>query len=235
MELKGRLKLIAEKVPNCNVVCDIGTDHAYIPIYLIEKKVCNKAIASDIKRGPVKVANENIIKAGLGKLIDTRLGEGLKTIDINEADVIVIAGMGGILIKDILLQDIEKSKNAKALILQPMNAVEILREWLYKNGFNIYDEGLAGEEDKLYVVISANWTGYSTEHEEIDYYIGRELVENRDPLLFKYINKKLRQLKKIICEIENSSTGNEEIKNKYKKMKNNLCKIMEELKEENIT
>lgn len=229
MELKGRLKLIADMVPNCEVVCDVGTDHAYIPIYLIENKVCKKSIASDISEGPVNTANENIKRVGLAEVIKTRLGDGLTTIDINEADSIVIAGMGGILIKDILCLDIEKARGAEALILQPMNAVEILREWLYKNGFDIYDEGLAAEEDKIYVVISAKWTGIVKAHEEIDYYIGHKLIEKNDPLLCSYINKKMRTLKKIITEIDNSDSSNKEIKNKYVTLRNSYCSILERL------
>jgi tRNA (adenine22-N1)-methyltransferase len=230
MELTGRLKLIAEKVPYCEIVSDIGTDHAYLPIYLVEKKVCKKAIASDVKVGPVNVAMENVRKAGLDRIIDTRMGNGLEKIYLDEADTIVIAGMGGILIKDILVKEFEKAKSAKALILQPMNAIEILREWLYENKFYIYDEELVNEGEKIYVVISAKWNGENTPHEEIDYYIGRKLIEKRDPLLVSYITKRLRQLKGIVKEIEASGTRKVEIKNKYIKLRDNLVEILEKLK-----
>jgi tRNA (adenine22-N1)-methyltransferase len=234
MELTGRLKLIAEKVPYCEIVCDIGTDHAYLPIYLIEKKVCKKAVATDVKTGPVNVAVENIKKAGLDKAIDTRMGNGLEKVKEAETEAIIIAGMGGILIKNILEQGFEKAKSARALILQPMNAIEILREWLYKNGFYIYDEELVSEVEKIYVVISAKWNSEHTPHEEIDYYIGRKLIEKRDPLLERYISKRLRILKEIVNEIEASDTQKVEIKNKYTKLRDNLVKILALLNKTNF-
>lgn len=211
MELKGRLKLIAKKVPLCETVCDIGTDHAYVPIYLILNKICKKAIATDVKQGPVYIANKNIKKYKLEDVIETRIGNGLDCIKEHEADTIIVAGMGGILIREILYNGFEKAKTACSLILQPMNAIEVVREWLMKNGYNIYDEELVNEGEKIYNVISATWTGQIKDTDKVYHYIGEKLIENNDPLLTKYIDKKLKQMKRIINGLKNSNSTSKEI------------------------
>lgn len=227
MELKGRLKLIAKKVPKCSTVCDIGTDHAYIPIYLVLNNVCKKAVASDVKNGPVLAAKENIAKYKLGDRIETRLGNGLETISEEECDVIVIAGMGGELISKILSDGLSKAMIATSIILQPMNSFEILRKWLYDNGFQIYDEEMANEGEKIYNVISARWTGEKTTVNEIEYYIGNALIEKKDPLLGKYIKKRLSQLTKAIDEMQNASGENTPRLDKLKCIRHELLEILE--------
>lgn len=203
MELPGRLKLISHMVPECNIVSDIGTDHAYIPIYLVNNKKCKRAIASDIRPGPINIAKANIEEYGLSANIETRVGNGIDTIEDHEVDVIIIAGMGGVIIKDILERGIDKAKKANALILQPMTAVEVLHEWLCSNGFEVYDEKLVREENKIYDVIAARWTGKILSKDILYYYIGEKLFENKDPLLKIHIQNKINQLDKIISQMEN--------------------------------
>lgn len=227
MNLKGRLKLIAEKVPVCRCVCDIGTDHAYIPIYLVINKVCKKAIASDIKSGPISKARENIRKHGLEESIETRIGSGLKPIRADECDVIIIAGMGGLLIREILNEDMEKARNATSIILQPMSDIEVVREWLYNNGFDIYDEGLACEGEKIYNVIAARWTGVPRQLDSIYHHIGEKLLENRDPLVEKYLNWRIRILDRIINEIKN--TDNDKIEEEYRLHRKELYNLLQRL------
>ena len=224
MELKGRLKLIAVKVPECNTVCDIGTDHAYIPIYLMEKGICKKAIASDSKAGPLKIAAKNIEEHGFAGTIETRLCDGLDGIGPDEADVIVIAGMGGLLISEILGKGIEKARKAGLLILQPMNSAEVLRKWLYENGFDILNEELAAENDKLYNVITAKWDGKAHNYGILELHIGKRLVENADPLLIKLVRKLLGKTEKMMYGMKNSGRMDE---NEWGK----LIKLRSELKD----
>jgi len=231
MELRGRLGLIGEMVPSCSVLCDIGTDHAYIPIYAVGANKCARAIATDIKKGPLLAAERNIKGHGLECRIETRLGNGLECIDEGEADVIIIAGMGGILIREILLKGIEKAKKANALIIQPMNAIEIVREWLYENGFDIYDETLTQEGEKIYVVIAAKWAGFPKKVDKIYYHIGEKLIEKNDPILRKYIDKKYRQLEKVIYGLQKSKNKNKKIESKYEWMKEEMHKIKSRLEE----
>lgn len=228
MNLSGRLRLITEKVPECKVVHDVGTDHAYIPIYLVCNRICEKAVASDVKKGPVKAAMENINKAQLEESIETRLGDGMEPLEVNEADVVIIAGMGGILIKDILDKGITKAKAARLLLLQPMNRLDVVREWLYKNGFIITDEELVKEGDIIYNVISARFTGSSSIPEDTYFYIGKKLLDKRDPLLKNLLQRKIAQLEKAVFEMR-SSIDSIETECKYLKLIEVMKGILGEL------
>lgn len=229
MDLKGRLALIASFVPGCTLVCDVGTDHAYIPVFLVKEGICNKALALDINKGPLLAANENIKQYGLQDKIETRLGNGLEPLKKEEADVIVIAGMGGILISEILEASFDKAKAANELILQPMNAIEILRQWLFENGFEILDEELTNEEAKIYNVMKVKWTGTVLPFEKIDCYIGSKLVEKGGSLVQNFVKRKIRQAEKVIGGIKKSKDPDEEflklqlyLKASYEKILNAL-------------
>lgn len=198
MKLNGRLGMIAYKIPHCRTLADVGTDHAYIPIYAVKNALCEKALAADLREGPLKMANANIKRFGLEKSIETRLGSGLEPILLSECDVIVIAGMGGPLIRDILSTSIEKAQKAQLLLLQPNNAPDALRRWLYESGFDIVEEGLASDAGKLYCIMNVKWTGLAVKKDEFTYYIGEKLFAGNDPLLRSYLNKKLKELEVII-------------------------------------
>ncbi len=220
MELKGRLKLVEKKVPLCSIVSDIGTDHAYIPVSLIQKGLCKKALACDVRKGPVMTAKRNIARYKLEGSIEARLGSGLQPVAMDEVDVVIMAGMGGMLISEILDEGIEKAKKAKVLILQPMYAVEVVREWLYTKGFDIEDEELATEGNKIYIVISARYTGVQKIVSEINLHIGEKLIEKRDLLLVEYLKRKSFTIHKIIDEMANSK--DDQLKTKYEWMKNEI-------------
>ncbi len=167
MQLKGRLALISQKVPKCNIVCDVGTDHAYVPIYLLKRGICEKAIVTDINKGPIHIAQRNIKEHQLDEFIETRIGDGLEPLKDSEVDGIIIAGMGGKLIERILSNGISKAKRAEFLILQPMNSEEIVTSWLYKNKFEIVDEELVKEDSKIYNIKTAKWTGKPNKFNEV--------------------------------------------------------------------
>jgi tRNA (adenine22-N1)-methyltransferase len=228
MEIKGRLKLIADKIPRCGILADIGTDHAYIPVYAVLNDITKKALATDIRSGPVEIAQKNIRKYGLQQNIEARLGNGLDPVSGQETDVIVIAGMGGVLIQEILRNGIEKAKKAGLLILQPMNAVEVIRKWLNENGFEIIDEALAMEESKLYNVICSKWTGRCSEFDEYDYYMGNKLINGSDPLLKNYLEKKLNQLEVVINGKKKAEIIQDDIEN-FVSMKDRLLKQFKNL------
>lgn len=234
MELKGRLELISKKIPKSKTVADIGTDHAYIPICLIETNQCEKAIASDIKKGPLKIAQKNIIAAGLENKIEIRYGNGLDTIGENEAEVIVIAGMGGLLVADILEAGKTKAIKTKSLILQPMNHQEDVRKWLYENSFEIYDEELCNESNKIYSVICArsqeNKKIEKTMIEPVFLHIGQKLIEKKDPLLEKLIQNKVRLLEKSIKEMKNASGKYDAQKERYTKLCDDLKELLKKIK-----
>lgn len=212
MVIKGRLKLIADKVPQCEIVCDIGTDHAYVPIYLVLKKICKFAIAADVNSGPVLAAKKNIVKYGLDKYIEARQGNGLECLSMGEADCIIIAGMGGLLIREILQKDIEKAASASLLILQPMNSIELVREWILSSGFSILDEELCKEGEKIYNVITCKWIGQKEQVDAINFYIGERLIRKNDPLLDKYLQKELNRIEKVINGLKRTNNPGNELK-----------------------
>lgn len=221
MDLKGRLRAIAEKIPQCDTLADIGTDHAYIPLFAMQKSKCRKAIAVDIKKGPVEIASRNIKRYGFHNLIETRLGYGLEPLIDNEADNIVIAGMGGILIRDIIANSLKKAQNAELLILQPMNKVEVLRKWICENGFEIIDESLVEESNKIYNILSVKWTGKTKELGDCYYYIGYEPAKRNDALFKRYAMNKLGFLKKKIYGMQKTDKQLPELK-KLIEIKNRL-------------
>ena len=228
MKLMKRLQCVALKVPQDSKVADIGTDHAYIPVYLIKNGIAKSVIAADVNKGPLERANKHIYENGLVQLIETRRGHGLNVIRPGEADTVIIAGMGGILIRDILADAQEILDTVTTLVLQPMIAQEVLREWLYKNGFKIIDEELAREGNKIYTVIVAEHGSESVD--EIYYDIGKKLFEQKDPLLGEYLKKKINKVKKVLYELEGQDTENAvvtrqayEIKlKKYEKLLENI-------------
>ena len=204
--LNPRLRKIAELVPPNTCTADIGTDHAYIPIVLVNGGITPKAIASDIKKGPLMRADENIRKNGLADVIETRLGSGLKTLSPGDAEVIIIAGMGGILIGDILEESRAVTDSAKRLILQPMTAVPELREYLTKNNYEITAEYLEAEEEKLYNIIVAKPHG-QTEYTQKEIHLGKGLKQTSPELFDRYkkavltkLNKRAEGLKKSVTE-----------------------------------
>ena len=212
MILKGRLKLIADKVPECGVFADIGTDHAYLPIYLIKNNICTHAIASDVKPGPIRVANRNIMSHRLESKVETRMGSGLDTLMLGEADTIVIAGMGGTLLAQLLDEGKDKAQRAKNLVLQPMNDLDIVRQWLYNNGFNIYDEQMIDEGEKIYTVICAVFENANHEvREEFYYHVGERLIEKKDSLLNKYCKMKIRQLERVLKQLESMENNTSQV------------------------
>lgn len=201
MELKGRLKLIYDMIPACKILCDVGTDHALVPAYALVNHRCERAIASDIKKGPLERAMRTVKKYNLADRVELRIGNGLEPFSPDETDVVVIAGMGGMMIREIIMGQFEKASQAKCLILQPMHAQEIVRPFLWSQGFSILDEALVREGDKLYQVITAAYTGVNREMESCDSIhavIGEKLIEKQDRLLVDWIADRLKRQRKIV-------------------------------------
>lgn len=154
----GRLSLCADFVREGSRLADIGTDHGYLPIALCQSGKIPSAIACDINPLPLRSAEENIAKFGLSKMIKTRLSDGLKELAPDEVDDIVIAGMGGELIRDILAAAPWVKDEAKHLVLQPMTHHDDLIRWLYENGFAIIQQAAVLDDGKYYTVLSTHFT-----------------------------------------------------------------------------
>lgn len=195
IKLDNRLMSVASLVRKGSTVVDVGTDHAYVVAYLIENGIIEKAIASDINKGPLENARQTLIDCGISEKVELILSDGLKNVPENSADDIVVAGMGGILISEILENTPWlKNKNIH-IIAQPMTHAEILRKWLCDNGFEIQREVASTDGKRVYVAISAFFSGKIHSFFDGYYYIG-ELKENKDELSMMYIDKILNSLQK---------------------------------------
>lgn len=206
-KLSPRLYAIASQVPSGARVADIGTDHAYIPIYLVQNKIVQHAIASDVRQGPVDKAIRNVIRYGLANHIDVRLGNGLEKIKNNEVDTVILAGMGGVLMTEILSNALPLLQTIQTLILQPNIGPEEVRKWLEKERYKIINEELVEENNKLYNIIVAAH-GYEKIEKELYYYVGKKLIEKQNPLLNKFLDAKINELNKIIDELNHHSSAN---------------------------
>ena len=174
-------------------VADIGTDHAYLPTTLILSGKIPSAVAADLRKGPLENALETVRSNHIEDRVQLRLSDGLKCVSPDDADDIVIAGIGGILISEILTAA-EWVKNEKyKLILQPQSHDEDVRRYLFVNGFNITDETVCFEDGKIYICIGAVYTGSITSHSEAEIMFG-SLLTRHDEAAEAFINKKLKRI-----------------------------------------
>jgi len=189
MRLAKRLAALAAYIPAGGIVADIGTDHAYLPIFLVEAGLSKKVIATDLKPGPLESATRAVEECRLQDRIDLRLGDGLRTLAPGEAEVLVLAGLGGNTIKEILAAaGPGVLKNVSRLVMQPMAAAGDLRIWLAGNGWKIVGEKLVDEDGRLYQIIVAE-PGRELFSDQLYLELGPRLIEGRDPLLNVYLGK----------------------------------------------
>ena len=205
MELSKRLKRIAEHVDKCESVADIGTDHGYIPIYLVKEGICKKAIASDINKGPIEKAKVNVAFEGVSDKIKCLLGPGLNPLKVGEVNGVILAGMGGNLTRDILLADMDKVKKYDFIILQPAQNPEVLREFLYKNDYEIIDEDLIKDEGRFYELFKVKYNENSEKlvfEDELEYEVSPLLREKNHPLFKEFIEEKISRCETILSFIK---------------------------------
>lgn len=190
---------------------DIGTDHAYIPIKLAEKGI--KVIATDIRSGPLKMAEQNVKKHGQN--VELRLGGGLSPIDVGEVRTIIVAGMGGEMIENIIKEDEEKARKS-LLILQPMNSQYELRKYLTENNFNILKEDIAVEGFKVYNLIVAENGEADETNSEIDLHLPKSLYSHK--YFPNLVAKKKREFLRIYQGLCESAGDKEKEKQSMKKL-----------------
>ncbi|MBP1930545.1 tRNA (adenine(22)-N(1))-methyltransferase [Ammoniphilus resinae] len=154
--ISERLKTIADYVKEGSIVADIGSDHAFLPTFLVQTGKVVRAIAGEVNEGPWKSAQNQVKAAGLSDKIDVRLGNGLAVLqDHDQVDTICIAGMGGTLISSILEEGKQSLQDVGHLILQPNVAEKNVREWLYHNGWELKDETILEEDGIIYEILYA--------------------------------------------------------------------------------
>ncbi|MDI9494519.1 MAG: class I SAM-dependent methyltransferase [Bacillota bacterium] len=211
LRLSERLAAIADYVREGETIADIGTDHGLLPIFLLQQKRSPKVILSDIRQGPLRKAEENLAIYTPGIEADLRLGSGLETLKNSEVDVVIIAGMGGHMICDIMAANPEKTRSFPKFILQPRTAQDKLRMWLCKNGYVIVHERLVRERNKICEIIVVDTTlrqervinenELKTKLFDLEFEISPLLFLNGDPLLKEWIEYKIKTEEEIIESI----------------------------------
>lgn len=192
-QLTPRLAEAASYVRAGKCVVDIGTDHAYLPIWLIQSGRCPRAIATDLKEGPLARASNNAYRYRVQTKLSLRLCDGLQGVQPEEADDIVIAGMGGELIAQILDRAPWVKHSSKNLILQAMSSAEDLRKYLRENGFAIKKETAVRDSGHVYTVINAGYTGVPEPERAGMDYVGKLDLEH-SPEAREYVQRQLRHL-----------------------------------------
>lgn len=194
MELTPRLRMIADLVPPGARFADIGTDHAYLPVWLIQNGIIDHAIAADLRPGPLERARDTAERYSVSRQMDFRLCDGLSGVSPEETDTIAIAGMGGETIAHILSCAPWTRNEGVTLILQPMSSQSDLRRWLCENGYRIVKECIAREDKTLYTIALAAG-GVSEEMSEAELLAGRL---DRDPLRGEYLELLIAKVRRAL-------------------------------------
>ena len=218
------MKAVASMVTPGNCLADIGTDHGYVPIALVQGKRIPKAIAMDINKGPLQRACEHIAEQHLEEYIETRLSDGVSKLKVGEADTILIAGMGGELVIHILSEGKEVCRNVKELVLQPQSELEKVRKFLREEKYKLVDEDMVIEDGKYYPMMKVVpveedvfWDSIPEEAIRACYMYGPLLLKNGNASLRKFLVKQHKQLNQILKELEKQPES-EAINNRKKEV-----------------
>ncbi|WP_408954843.1 tRNA (adenine(22)-N(1))-methyltransferase [Natroniella sp. ANB-PHB2] len=217
MKLSARLAAIVEMIDLPTKVADIGTDHAYIPIYLAQNSDCSTIIASDAKEKPYQFAVQNVEQMGLARQVDVRLGSGLSVLNDGEVETVILAGMGSQTMRNIISADYELAQNLERLILQPMAGAASLRKWLVNNNFKIINESLVKDE-KIYQIIMVE-PGKMQFKEQFLLELGPILSEKRGELWEEYIAELINKWKMISNQIIENNPEHEKLADLRRKIK----------------
>lgn len=222
LELSKRLSLIAEQVNEGSSVCDVGCDHGYLSAFLYLSGKCRSVCATDINQKPLESANANFEKLGVTgiKLI---LCDGLSAITRQDADTVIIAGMGGEVISGIISRAQFLRDDTVRLILQPTTAARELRQFLSQNGFSVEQETALVENEKIYSVMCARYCGEAYQIDEVRKVIGILKPDSNDAC--EYIKKQYRIAKKCATDLSGVAHKQQEY-NYYLKLSKDLKNIL---------
>lgn len=186
MRMNLRLRTLAQMVDQGARVADIGTDHAYLPIQLVKEGKVDYAIASDVAAGPLENAEKDIIAAGLKNKIETRLGSGLETISAKDRiDTVVIAGMGGKLMTNILNEAWSRNFHFATLILEPNVGEPGVREWLSAHKYQIINEKIIAEAGHIYELIKAQELENTISLTDRQMFFGPEILKEKNQVFYQ--------------------------------------------------
>lgn len=207
-----RLRRIARYVQKDAPMADIGTDHALLPCYLVMNESIPRAIAVEVNRGPYEAARRQVEASGLGDSVDVRLGDGLTALEPGEVHTVVIAGMGGKLIDDILSNGKHVVRETGRLVLQPNVAASRLRQWMLNEGWRLVEEDLVFENDLFYEILVAEpgspYAPYDSVDDNIEtkrlMEVGPLLWRNQHPLLRLKLEREIEKRERILQQLHTS-------------------------------
>jgi tRNA (adenine22-N1)-methyltransferase len=236
MGLSLRLQAVCDMVTAGNRVADVGCDHGYVAIYLVENGICPSAIAMDINLGPLLRAKKHIEEAGFTKIIESRLSDGLSSLKEKEADTLICAGMGGRLTIKIIKDGNKVSSQMKEFILQPQSDIYLVRQFLRENGYSIEDENMVLEEGKFYPILRVVFKKNNTKMEEKDLTctcnilqdkFGPVLLQKRHPVLLEYLKQETEKYIEILQTLSSVLTSTSKQTERVGEIQNELKDIEE--------
>ena len=212
MRLSERLERVVSFVRPCASAADIGTDHALVPVELVRRGIVKKALAMDVRPGPLSRAKEQISRAGLSDQIEPRLSDGLAALKPQEAETVIIAGMGGELIIRILTEGRHMWDSVAQWVLSPHSEVFKVRDWLLENGFAIEKEDMVCEDGKYYVLMDVRRAGSGIESpardaEFVRLLYGDSLIRERNPVLAQYLKEEEQMFMELEASLRQSAKG----------------------------
>ncbi|KOY80927.1 tRNA (adenine-N(1))-methyltransferase [Lysinibacillus macroides] len=200
-KLSKRLEAVAKFIPSGATIADIGSDHAYLPCYLVHKGIVLHAIAGEVVKGPYESAVKQVQKEGLAAKITVRLADGLAAIEpTDHVDTVAIAGMGGPLIVAILEKHPEKLQGVTRLILQPNIHAKVIREWALAHNWAILDEEILEEDDKIYEIVVLQRGQMELSDAEI--LVGPRLSQRQSPTFIKKWQREKENWQRVLHAIE---------------------------------
>lgn len=229
-KLSDRLVTVARFVPLGSRLADIGSDHAYLPCYLVKKGIVPFAIAGEVVAGPFESARGHVQAEGLSTTLIVRMGDGLDVLEPGEAECITIAGMGGVLIASILERGKEKLEAVNRLILQPNISAVTVRKWLLENSWQLIDEEIIEEEGKIYEILVAEkgepLAPYTFDR-ETELLLGPFLMKKGGAIFVKKWRMEVNSWRKILEQLEKASPTEETIRKRHELLQR--IKSVEEL------
>lgn len=204
IKLSNRLQAVARQIPAGLRVADVGTDHGYLPVYLVVNDIAPKVIASDRGKRPLDSARQLISLLSLENQIDVRLGDGLSVLQPDEAEVICLAGMGGVAIKEIISAGLPLAQAVKRLVLQPQRNVPAVRRFLVANGFKIVAEDLAEDDGFYYEIIAVEPGLMELTEQEADF--GPLLLRDGHPLFKDFLILKETDLTQLLAAMADNNS-----------------------------
>lgn len=224
-KLSKRLEMVASFVPTGAVLADIGSDHAYLPCYLVHKGIVRRAVAGEVVKGPFESAERQVRTEGLTEVITVRLADGLAAVEASDQiDTVTIAGMGGPLIVSILDKHPQSLQNVTRLIVQPNIHAKVIREWAIENGWAVADEAILEEDDKIYeILVLQRGPEKLTEAQVL---LGKHLVAEKSPVFVQKWTREIANWQRVLQSIEKAE-GTAEIEAKREELTHLIALVQE--------